>query len=140
MGTTGNNKTLSIVLKALGIILILGFIIYVIGCSANLWSAPRIHGLFSYLFAILSSGISLVILGVIYSHKNNLDTTSSKLLKAFKGLFIIGIILIIVDMLAVMGVIPVILGLGGPIRGIFGIVLAIAIYLLYRLKKCSSER
>ena len=140
MGTTGNNKTLSIVLKALGIILILGFIIYVIGCSANLWSAPRIHGLFSYLFAILSSGISLVILGVIYNHKNNLDTTSSKLLKAFKGLFIIGIILIIVDMLAVMGVIPVILGLGGPIRGIFGIVLAIAIYLLYRLKKCSSER
>ena len=135
MGTKENNKTLSIVLKALGIILILGFIIYVIGCGTNLWSAPHIHGLLSYLFAILCSGISLIILGVVYNHKNNLDTTSLKLLKAFKGLFIIGIILIILDMLAVMGVIPVTLGLGNPIKVVFGIVLAIAIYLLYRLKK-----
>lgn len=140
MGTTGNNKTLSIVLKALGIILILGFAIYLIGRVTSLWSAPHIHGLYYYLFAILCSGISLVNLGVVYNRKNNLDTTSLKLLNVFKGLFIIGIILIIVDILAVMGVIPVTLGLGDPIRSIFGIVLASSIYLLYRLKKCSSER
>lgn len=135
MGTENNNKTLSIVLKAVGISLIAGFIIYVIGCGANLWNAPRIHGLLTYLFVILTSGISLFLLGIIYNHKNSLDEKSMKLLKGFKGLFFIGTILFIVE---IMAVIPT--SICDPIRVIFGIIFSIAIYLVYCLKKRSSEK
>ena len=134
---TKRNKTLSIVLKALGVILIVGFVIYLIGCGTNVWSAPHIHGLLTYLFVILASGISLFLLGIINDHKNNLDEKDMNLLKGFKGLFIIGIILLIVDILAV---IPITFDLCDPIRIIFGIILAIAIYLVYCLRKRSSER
>ena len=135
METKANNRTLSIVLKTLGVFLIAFFVIYVIGCGVNLWSAPRIHGLLTYLFVILSSGISLFLLGFIYNHKNNLDEKSMKLLKGLKGLFIIGTILLIVELMAV---IPI--SIYDPIRIIFGIILGIAIYLVYCLKKRSSER
>ena len=128
-------RTISIVLKAVGISLIAFFVIYVIGCGANLWNAPRIHGLITYLSVILCSGISLFLLGIIYNHRNNLDEKSMNLLKGFKYLFIIGIILLIVE---VMAVIPI--SIYDPIRIIFGIILGIAIYLVYCLKKGSSER
>lgn len=135
METKVNNRTLSIVLKTLGVFLIAVFIIYVIGCGVNLWNVPRIHGLITYLSVILCSGISLFLLGIINNHKVNLDDKSMKLLKGLKGLFLIGTILLIVEMMAV---IPT--SLCDPIRVIFGIILGIAIYLVYSLKKGSSEK
>ena len=135
METKVNDRTLSIVLKTLGVFLIAVFVIYVIGCGVNLWNAPRIHGLITYLSVILCSGISLFLLGIINNHKVNLDEKSMKLLKGLKGLFLIGTILLIVEMMAV---IPT--SLCDPIRVIFGIILGIAIYLVYSLKKGSSEK
>lgn len=128
-------RTISIVLKAVGISLIAFFVIYVIGCGANLWNAPRIHGLITYLSVILCSGISLFLLGIIYNHRNNLDEKSMRLLKVFKGLFLLGVILLIVE---IMAVIPT--SICDPIRIIFGIILGIAIYLVYCLKKRSSDK
>lgn len=133
MGKEENNKFLSMVLKALGVILIVGLIIYVIGCGTGIWSAPHIQGLLTYLFAILCSGISLFLLGVVYSRKGNLNKTSLNILKGLEGLFIIGIILLIVTMLSS-------LNLYDPIRVIFGTILGLAIYLVFSLRNPSSER
>ena len=132
MAHNDNNKTLSIVLKALGIILIIGFIIYVTGCATNLWSAPKIHNLSTCPFVIVCTGISLFLLGIVFRHKNSLDDTGLKSLKGLKILFICSLILFLVDLLMLN---PVSIDLGSPVNVLFGSILGMTATLAYRAKK-----
>ena len=132
MANKNNNKTLSTALKALGIALIACFVIYVAGCATNLWSAPKIHHLTTCLFVTVCSGISLFLLGIVYSHKSALDDKSLKTLKGIKVLFICSIILFTVDWIAVN---PMHLDLGGFVNVLFGTILGMTAILAYQAKK-----
>ena len=62
MGATENNKTLSIVLKALGIIIVLGFILALIAACTSLWDIPYFNGSRHWFILSLLVGLNLWLL------------------------------------------------------------------------------
>ena len=113
MGISGNNKTLSIVLKALGIIFTVGIIIVIIGTALGFWHTPKYNGSGHWLFVTLLVGINLWILGAIYDGKDNLNMAGKRVLAFYKAFFIIAVLLFFVDMFVFN---PVISGLDLSLR------------------------
>ena len=96
METKQNKKTLSIVLKALGIIMMLGAFIALIGNDLDFWHTPELNGSGSWVYVALLTGINVWLIGII----NGLDCHNEawkKCLRAFKVLFIIALVLFAVD-------------------------------------------
>lgn len=105
---TKRNKTLSMVIKALGILITIGFIIVIVGNAFNWWHAPKVNGSGHYLFVILFTGLNLWLLGAIVGRQHNLDEKGMRQLSFSKGFFLLVILLALVDLFVVNPVIPVI--------------------------------
>ena len=129
METKQNKKTLSIVLKALGIIMMLGAFIALIGNDFDLWHTLELNGSGRWVYVALLTGINVFLIGII----NGLDCHNEawkKQLRTFKVLFIIALVLFAVDVYLAY---PVIIGslgltvivyclLGGFLGGACGLI------------------
>ena len=96
METKENKKTLSIVLKALGIIMTLGAFIALIGNDFDLWPTLELNGSGRWVYVALLTGINVFLIGII----NGLDCLNEKgkkCLRILKVLFIIALLLFAVD-------------------------------------------
>ena len=138
---TKRNKTLSMVLKALGILLTVGFIIALVGNALGWWLTPKVNGSGHYLFVILFTGLNLWLLGAIHGRQHNLDDAGMRLLAFHKGFFALVVLLALVDLFVVNPVIPVLdLSLSEIVNLLFGGLIGSAAHLLSRSRNRSVSR
>ena len=138
---TKRNKTLSMVLKALGILLTVGLIIALVGNAKGWWHTPRINGSGHYLFVILLTGLNLWLLGPLCGRQHNLDDKGMRLLAFHKGFFALVVLLALVDIFVVNPVIPVLdLSLSKIVNLLFGGLIGSAGHLLSRSRNRSVSR
>lgn len=135
MGTTENNKTLSIVLKALGIIMTLGCILALIVASTTQWVIPRYNGSIHWFALVLLVGLNLWLLGALYRRSYNLNDKGKRSL-GYQASFLI--IFILVCLVEVFWANPVIasldLSLSEITSGLLGALLGTGIGLYLRSK------
>lgn len=77
------NKTLSIVLIALGIILSIGGLIVLIGGFAGMWSLPELDAKY-WLFGTIVGGFNIWILGILIGRKHRWDKKTAKDFLSYK--------------------------------------------------------
>ena len=97
MGTTENNKTLSIVLKALGIIMVLGFVLALIAACTTQWDIPYFNGNRHWFILSLLVGLNLWLLGAIYRRSYNLNDKGKRSLGYQAGFLIIFILVCLIE-------------------------------------------
>ena len=138
---TKGNKTLCMVLKALGLLITIVFVIVLVGNALGWWLTPKVNGSGHYLFVILFTGLNLWLLGIIYGRQHNLDDAGMRLLAFHKGFFLLVILLAVVDLFVVNPVIPVLdLSLSEIVNLLFGGLIGSACHLLSRSRNRSVSR
>ena len=86
------NKTLSIVLIVLGIIMSIGGLIVLIGGFANMWNLPELDAK-DWLFGTIMGGFNIWILGILIGRKHRLDKKTAKDFLSYKilvAVFLLG--------------------------------------------------
>ena len=135
MGTTENNKTLSTVLKALGIIIVLGFIIALIAACTTQWKIPSYNGNRHWFILSLLVGLNLWLLGAIYRRSYNLNDKGKRSLGYQTGFLIFFILVCLVEVFWANQVIPSLdLSLSEITPGLLGGLLGTGIGLYLRSK------
>ena len=135
MGTTENNKTLSIVLKALGIIIVLGFVLALIAACTTQWEIPSYNGNRHWFNLSLLVGLNLWLLGAIYRRSYNLNDKGKRGLGYQTGFLIIFILVCLVEVFWANPVIPRLdLSLSEITPGLLGGLFGTGIGLYFRSK------
>lgn len=135
MGATENNKTLSIVLKALGIIIVLGFILALIAACTSQWDIPYYNGNRHWFILSLLVGMNLWLLGAIYSRSYNLNDKGKRSLGYQTGFLIIFILVCLVEVFWANPMIPSLdLSLSEITPGLLGGLFGTGIGLYFRSK------
>ncbi len=86
------NKTLSIVLIALGIMMSIGGLIVLIGGFANMWNLPELDAK-DWLFGTIMGGFNIWILGILIGRKHRWDKKTAKDFLSYKilvAVFLLG--------------------------------------------------
>lgn len=92
MANEKRNKTLSIVLIALGIMMSIGGLIVLIGGFVNMWNLPELDAK-DWLFGTIVGGFNIWILGILIGRKNRWDKKTAKDFISYKilvAVFLIG--------------------------------------------------
>ena len=135
MGATANNKTLSLVLKALGIIIVLGFILALIAACTMQWKIPYYNGSRHWFILSLLVGLNLWLLGAIYRRSYNLNEKGKRSLGYQTCFFIISILVCLVEVFWANPVIPSLdLSLSEITPGLLGASFGTGIGLYFRSK------